>query len=177
MSYVLTAYVLDLAGLKSLIGSKDKSIIRDVEPMIEEAYEDDEEEADAQRAAVRALVMGEPLDPDNAARYGCALWNICRLKGEELLPDAWGGVRWNSVEACGLEELLTKTGPPVALPPNSDIPCIGYIQRDKVAQYVETAEKKKEESDGSGVVDLLDEYLGWLEIAQSKSKDIVFFYG
>jgi hypothetical protein len=127
MSYVLTAYVLDLADLKAAIGSKDKSILRDVEPSIEDIYGDDEEDADAQRAAVHALVMGEKLNPDNAARYGNALWDICRVKGEELLPEAWGGIRWDSVEACGLEEFLTKTGPPVVLPPYNDFPYIAYV--------------------------------------------------
>jgi hypothetical protein len=144
--------------------------------MIEETYEDDEEEADAQRAAVRALVMGEPLDLDNAAQYGCALWDICRLKGEELLPDAWGGVRWDSVEACGLEELLTKTGPTVALPPNPDIPHIGHVKRDKIDKYIDAAEDQKQKA-GPNVVGLLEEYQGWLEDARSKNKDIVFFYG
>ncbi len=175
MSYVLTAYILDLADLKSAVGSKDRSIIRDIEPMIEESFdEDEEEEADAQRAAVCALVMGEPMDPDNA-QYGHALWNICRVKGEEFLPDAWGGIRWDSVEACGLEDLLTKTGPPVALPPSEDFPNIGYIKRDMIAKYIEAAEEQKEKSTPN-VVGLLDEYLSWLERAQSENKDIVFFY-
>lgn len=176
MSYFLTAYLVNLADLKSVIGSKDESILSDIEPILEETYEGDEEEADAQRAAVRALVIGERLEPDNAARYGCAFWHICRVKGEELLPDAWGGVRWNSVEACGLEELLTKTGPPVALPPNRDIPHIGYIKRDQVAKYIKDAEKKIDESEGA-VIGLLEEYLGWLEMAQSQNRDVVLIYG
>jgi hypothetical protein len=145
MSYFLTAYLVNLADLKSVIGSKDESILSDIEPIIEETCEDDEEEAVAQRGAVRSLVMGEPLDPDNAARYGCAFWHICRVKGEELLPDAWGGIRCDSVKACGLEELLTKTGPPVALPPNSDIPHIAYLKRDQIAKYIEAATKKLDE--------------------------------
>jgi hypothetical protein len=175
MSYVLTAYLLDLADLKSVIGSKDQSIIHDVEPFIEEAFEDDEDDADAQRAAVRALVMGEPLDPDNAGQYTSALWDLCRVKGEELLPDAWGGIRWNSVEACGLEELLTKTAP-VALPQNEDLPHVGHVQRGNVAQYIAAAQDQKRKADPN-VIGLLDEYLGWLEEAKSQNKDIVFFYG
>ena len=176
MSYFLTAYLVNLADLKSVIGSKDESILRDIDPIIEETCEDDEEEAAAQRGAVRSLIMGEPLDPGNAARYGCAFWHICRVKGEELLPDAWGGIRWDSVKACGLEELLTKTGPPVALPPNSDIPHIAYLKRDQIAKYIEAAKKKLDESEGA-VIGLLEEYLWWLETAQSKNRDIVLIYG
>lgn len=176
MSYVLTAYVLDLADLDSVFGSKDKSVIRDIEQVIEETYEDDEEEADAQRAAIQALVMAEPLNPHNAAQYGYALWNICRLKGEELLPDAWGGVRWDSVEACGLEELLTKTSPSIALPRNKDIPYVGHVKREDVARYIQVAQDQKTKV-GPSIVGLLDEYLGWLEEARSKNKDVVFFYG
>jgi hypothetical protein len=176
MSYALTAYLLDLADLKSAIGSKDKSIIRDVEPGIENTYRRDKKQADVRRAAVRALVMGVKLDPKNAVQYGAALCDICRVKGEELLPDAWGGVRFESVEACGLEDLLTKTGPPVGLPPYTDFPCIGYIKRDKIAEYIKAAEEQKEEA-SPNVIGLLDEYLEWLETARSKCKDIVFFYG
>jgi len=176
MSYVLTAYVVDMAVLKAVVGSKDKSIIRGVEPMIEEAYEDDEDEADAQRAAVHTLVMGEKLDADSAAQYGNALWNICRLKGDELLPDVWGGIRWDSVEACGLEDLLTKTAGPIALPPTSDFPRIGYVRREEIAKYIEAARKQKEKVN-KDVVGLLNEYQGWLEEAKSQNKDILFFYG
>jgi hypothetical protein len=122
--------------------------------------------------------MGERLDPGNAAAYGNALWNICKaVADEELFPDAWGGVRWDAVEACGLVDLLTKTGPPVKLPPNQDIPHIGFIARDKIPQYIQAAENTKAETDKPGVEDLLDEYLQWLETARSEAKDIVFFYG
>src|ERR1700722_3278161 len=99
MSYVLTAYLVDLNSLKSVLGSKDQSIIAAVNPLIAETYEDDEEEAQGMQDTFRAIVMGEPLDPDNAAAYACALWELCKVKGEELLPDQWGGVRWDAVEA------------------------------------------------------------------------------
>ena len=176
MSYVLTAYLVDLPDLRSVVGSKDQSLLKAVEPIIAEAYEDDEEDAEAMQAAARALIMGEPLDPEIAANYGWAFWQICKVKGEELLPDAWGGIRWDSVEASGLEDLLTKVGPPIPLPPLTDIPSIGYVPRDKVAAYIQAAEESKEKVDVN-VVDLLDEYIEWLELAQSKNKDIVFFYG
>ncbi len=177
MSYVLTAYLVDLANVKSVIGSKDPSIMRGVEALISEAYEDDEEEVIAQSAALRQLIMGEPLDPENTDTYGCVLWHICKIKGEEMLPDYWGGVRWNAVEACELENLLTKTGPPVELPSNRDIPSIGHIKHDNIAAYLQAAEETKAKAKDSGVLDLLDEYIGWLETAASKNKDIVFFYG
>jgi hypothetical protein len=176
MSYVLTAYLVNAADLKSIVGSRDQSLIKAVEAIISETFEDDDEEAETQRAAVHALVMGEPPDPANAAAYGCALWHICKVKGEELLPDAWGGVRWDAVEACGLEDLLTKTELPVKLPPSRDIPHIGCICRDNVATYIKEAEEAREKIDPD-VGDLLDEYSGWLEAAQSKNKDIVLFYG
>ena len=107
----------------------------------------------------------------------CVLWQICKIKGEEMLPDYWGGVRWDAVETCGLENLLTKTAPLVELPPNQDMPSIGHIKRDNIAPYLRAAEERKAKTKESGVLDLLDEYIGWLETAASKNKDIVFFYG
>jgi hypothetical protein len=177
MSYVLTAYLVDLADLKSMMGSKDRSIIQDVESIISEVYEDDEEEIDPQNAAVRALVMGERLHPENSDAYASALWHICKVKGEELPPDAWGGVRWDSIEVCGLEDLLTKTGPPVKLPPHQDIPYVGHIKHSDVDPYLQTAEEKAADTDDDGVRGLLEEYIAWLEEAKSREKDIVFFYG
>jgi len=175
MSYSLTVYLVDLAEIKAVIGCKDPSIIDGVEVVIREEYDD--EDTIANSVALRHLIMGEPLDADNAPHYWCALGHICRFKGEELLPDCWGGVRWDAIEACGLEDLLTKTGPPVKLPPNPDIPSIGHIKRDNIARYLLAAEERKAKTNESGVLDLLDEYIGWLETAASKSKDIVFFYG
>jgi hypothetical protein len=34
----------------------------------------------------------------------------------------------------------------------------------------------KAESRARGLLELLDEYIGWLEIAVKKDKDVVFFY-
>jgi hypothetical protein len=174
MSYVLTSYLVDLAELESVIGCKDQSIIAAVEAMIQEKFDDeDDEDKIAQSVALRHLIMGEPRNLDDATQYGWVLWDICRFKGEEQLPDHWGGVRWDAVEACGLENLLTKTGPPVELPPNQDMPSIGHIKRDNIAAYLHAAEETK----AAGVLELLDEYTGWLETAATKNKDIVFFYG
>ncbi len=177
MSYVLTAYLVDLAGVKSVIGSKDLALIQAVEVAISEAYEDDEEEVIAQKAALSRFVMGEPLNGGDASHCGYILQNICRLKGEEMLPDYWGGVRWDAVEACGLKDLLTKTRSPVELPSNQNIPSIGHIKRDNITSYLQAAQELKAMTKDTSVVELLDEYIGWLEAAAERNRDIVFFYG
>jgi hypothetical protein len=117
MSYVLTAYLVDLSDLKSVVGSKDFSVAHAVEALISETYMGDKGAVIAQNAALRALIMGQPLNPNSGADYGWVLWHICQVRGEELPIDHWGGVRWEAVEVCGLEDLLTKTGPPIELPP------------------------------------------------------------
>jgi hypothetical protein len=180
MSYFLTAYVVDLADVKAVMGSKNASVMKAVEAMIQERY-DDEEDDEVQEdhtAALQQLIMGEPGDPGDPSAYGWVFQYICRARGEELLPDAWGGVRWDAVGVCGLEPLLTKTGASVPLPAwKGELPSIGHIKRSDLNSYLQAAAELKKKHKEEGINNLLDEYIGWLEEAAAKKKDIVLVYG
>jgi hypothetical protein len=183
MSYVLTGYIVDIPRLEAVIGSQDTSVVEAVmennpeEFDIDEDEFDDEEEGELTIAtALRHLIMGEEKDPEEAHQYGYAFAEICDCFGELQLCQMWNGVRWSAVEQCGLEDLLTKTGPPVQLPPNSDGPAIGHIRRGEVGQYLQAARDRLTKTQDSEIHDLLVEYIDWLEAAQRKGLDIVFFY-
>ncbi len=181
MSYVLSGCIIDLAKLRSVVGSGDASIVDAVKANAPEAFEDEEEYADDDEPvlseALRGLVMGDEIDPDNAFQYGYALQELCDYLGEMPEVDIWGGVGWGAVEVCGLEELLTKTGSPVPIPlEDGDFPAIGHINREQVGAYLQAANKRLQNSTDGEADGLLDEYIAWLETADEQKLDIVFFY-
>jgi hypothetical protein len=178
MSYVLTAYLVDIPQLKSLIGSKDESIVDTIVENNPEIFEDEDEFDDevVLSEALRQLIMGEAMDEEEAHQYGYALRELCDHSGKLQKCEHWNGVRWAAVEQCGLEELLTKFGPPISLPPIDGGPHIGHIRREQVKEHQKAAQSRAATAKDSDVRQLLDEYNTWLEAAAKKNLDLVFFY-
>ncbi|MEM7625044.1 MAG: hypothetical protein AAF333_05395 [Planctomycetota bacterium] len=180
MSYVLTGYAVEIDKLESLVGSGDAMAVSAVIANNPEEFEDDEYEEDDEltlRDAVWQLVMGQEKDPDEAYQYGYALQELCDCYGEALLPDLWGGVRWDAVEACGLEPLMTKTGPPVELPPSDDFPRIGHLRRGAaIESALGAARDRLDQVDDEEITELLEEFIGMLEATIGLGRDVVFFY-
>ena len=177
MSYALTAYIVDFNNLKSALGSKDDLFINAVDEIILKTCEDDGDEIESQKSALRTLVNGEPLDLNEGSLYGRVLWQICKVRGEELLPDIWGDVRWEAVEVCGLEDLLTKSQSPFGLPVSRDIPYVGCIKHHDIQTCVETVSKQMAKNRDLGATELLEEFITWLQAGISRKKDMIFFYG
>ncbi|TWT74655.1 hypothetical protein Pla123a_34790 [Posidoniimonas polymericola] len=182
MSYVLTAYVVDIDALSKAVGSGDEQLVtRVIESAPEEFDEDDLDDDELSlAAALRELVMAgtqsAPESEDDAHQYGYALQSLCRCLGDELLPEMWAGVRWEAVEDCGLEELLTESGPPVPLPENDDFPSIGHLKRGEIDKAIAAARKRLTKTVDEDIEDLLDEYIDWLEAGRTAHLDMVFFY-
>jgi hypothetical protein len=179
MSYVLTPYLIDLEKLRKSVGSGDESLIAAVISGNPKPFKADDEETEelSRREALRHLVMGDELDEDSAAQYGFALALVCHHLGEVILPDAWGGVSWRAVEATGLEDVLMRSGPPVALPPMPGLPVIAYLTAEQVVAEAAEIGNAQLEDDDEDLQELLEEFVGWLRKAASKRKDIVFYYG
>lgn len=184
MSYALNCFVIDIPKLKSVIGAGDESLVDAVKANTPEAFDDEEEEEDdeddeevSMSTALRQLIMGEELDEEQAHQYGYALQEICEYLGELQDADLWCGVRWSAVEACGLEPLLTKSGPPVGIPINQgDFPAIGQLDRAEMATHLQAANQRRAASQDSEINELLEEYIAWLEAAKQRGLDLVFFY-
>jgi hypothetical protein len=193
MSYVLSGYILDIEKLKSIVGSKDASLVEavmenspeefDLDEDEEDDWDDDDDEENDEEddevslaTALRQLIMNEAKNPEEAHQYGYALREICAYCGEALDSDMWGGVRWAAVEDCGLEDLLTKTGTPVPLPPIESFPTIGHIRRENLNGYLQAAKERLQKTEDSDIEELLEEYINWLETAADKKQDIIFFY-
>lgn len=176
MSHVVTPVLIDFQELRAAFGSRDEHLI---ETIVERAAEEwmfgeDESAPEELRQAIRHLIMGEPLDRLEPNRYYLAFESICSQLGDVILPDAWGGVRWEALEWVGLEVVILK-GPPVALPTPKFGHRVGFLDeaavRDKLAKLTDEPPISDDEDDA----ELLEEYVGWLREAASKMKSIVFF--
>jgi hypothetical protein len=179
MSYSLIPYVVDITQLKSIVGSKDESVVKAVVGVAsaECDEDDDEDQIDADlEEAIFQLVTGQETDEVDAYQLGYALQEICEYAGTRPPVSEWSGVRWSAIEACGLKELLTKTGPPIDLPASSDFPRIGHIRREAVADHRLKARARFQEIPQTDLRELFQEYISWLETAAAEGLDIVFFY-
>jgi hypothetical protein len=183
MSYCLTPFLVDVPKLRAIIGCRIPEIVtaakavchsRDAdEPDVE--FDEDEEQVPI-GTAIRHLVMGEPLNEDYGHCYGYALMELCHVAGELIGSRAWAPIPgWEAVEACGLGEILF-TGPPVELPTIDDFPGIGHELRGDLPARLQAAQARRQRIREPHLVEMLDEYIGWLTLARKKNKDIVFFY-
>jgi hypothetical protein len=179
MSYTLIPYFVDVAKLSSTIGSKDESVAKAVVAVASlECDEDDDEDQidDELEEAIFQLVTGEEKYPVGADQFGYALEEICEYCGKRPPIQYWDAVHWSAVEGCGLDDLLTNTGPPVQLPLSDDFPKIGHLRRENIAAHLQAARSRSETNRDQGVSELLGEYISWLETAARMKSDIVFFY-
>jgi hypothetical protein len=179
MSYVLTPFLVDLEKVRKAVGSRDESLIAAVIESNPDRFRVSEEEDAGQVSrslALRQLVMGEELDPASAGQYGVALELLCGHLGKEILPGAWGGVSWLALEATGIDDVLTKSGPPVPLPPMPVFPTIGHMTAQEAAAKAPEVDDALSTEDDEDLLELLEEYKGWLGEAASQKKDVVFFY-
>ncbi|MFC7742934.1 hypothetical protein ACFQXA_21240 [Nocardiopsis composta] len=102
MTHVLSPYAVDIAALRSLVGSGDERRLHSLdltdEDLLEEIDEVDESHlgwtADPVRSTLRGLVLGEEPDRRPAHLYGYCLEVLCRiLPCSTPLPSrAWTGI-------------------------------------------------------------------------------------
>jgi hypothetical protein len=179
MSYVLLPVVIDIPALEAAVGSKDQALIDAIMAHDPDYYKSDLTDDGARVTpgmAIHHLVMGKPLNEDYAHEYGYALSAMCSHMGEVIVPKHWAGVGWDVVDRCGLEVVMTETGPPVPLPPIDNFPMIGHIRRADLESHLEAARERRRNASDDSVIELIDEYIQWLDDAQRKSLDVVFFY-
>ena len=150
MSYSLVPYLVDLEKLRRVMGSKDDVLLKsvlsnigdedetsdDAEGDNDEDVEEDEEEEISMTRAVTDLISGnKPVDGSGHV-YGYALENICNTIGTRLGADEWCGIRWEVLEATGVETLLVTSGSPVPLPEIDDFPTIGFLTLDETEKML-----------------------------------------
>lgn len=147
MSYTLCPYLVDLEKLKKTIGSNDQKLIQAIVTSNPDEFhdnhedlDDDEEDNDDEislKQALEDLVVGKKPDAESAHQYGYALEKICRYIGDTPAEtDSWSGIHWEVLESTGVDQILSKSGPPVKLPPISDFPTIGYLTTNDISSVI-----------------------------------------
>jgi hypothetical protein len=177
MSYAVTPVLVDIQNVRDTLGSRDERLIAILVEQAAEAFtfgEEDESGPSQLREAIRCLIMGESLDRLAPDRYRFAFEMICSHLGEVILPDAWGGVRWDALELVGLEDVVS-AGPPVPLPDDKLDPRIGFLTAADVEHRLSGIAENPPVSDDEDVLELREEYDGWLREAASRNMGIVFF--
>jgi hypothetical protein len=174
VSYVLVPYLIDLAKLRSAVGSKDLALveaIRKTDPEKFDLRDDDLTLGDA----LSQLVMGEKLGRKATHQYGYALIRLCEHLGQRLDADEWSGVRLAALQDSGVAALM-QSGPPVKLPKNPDVPLVGFLERAQVAEMVSKMGDEGLTHDDEDLQELLTEFEGWLRAAVKAKRDIVLFF-
>jgi len=177
MSYVLQSYVIDLQVLTSAIGSKDQALLRSVIESDPDAFEEVLGGREIQpQQALSELVMDLALDPEQGHAYGNALEKLCAHLGSGLPVKYWDAVRDAALSATGVDKILEESGPPVKLPRVDDFPIIGHIPAEKMVVTMKEMRLRLQNCRDDGVTDLLEEFIEWLEQAETEKKGLVLVY-
>jgi hypothetical protein len=177
VSYTLTAFTVDLDGLRRVVGAGSAALLAAVVEYHPEAFaeeEDPEEEELPLRAALSELLQGKLSDPASAHQYGYALRELCDYLGEEV--GSWSDIRWWVIKRTGLDRVLESSGSPIPLPDNpGDFPVIGHIPRGQLPQRLEEARSRLATAD-EDFTPLYLQLKGWLEDAAAAGRDLILFY-
>lgn len=75
-----------------------------------------------------------------------------------------------------LERVLTKTSPPIEIPPQGEFPRVGHIRRGEIPPFQAATNPLREKTSDSDLKELLDELGGWIATASDENLDLVLFY-
>ena len=206
MSYGVTPFAVSLPQIRKAVGSRSKSILRDLREefedelaedreQVEEANEDDEFDPELSlERALRHLILDEERWDYEGAKYGYAVEMICSFYGEILPNDHWTGISLGWAESVNdsLLELgvsaetfsifghLFYRGSPVEIPEIDDFPCIGYVTQSEIPDVLtELTDKQLSRingDDGEEIQVELKQVRDWLETCQRDKTDLVCFY-
>jgi hypothetical protein len=180
MSYTLTPYLLDLGRLRALVGSKDQSVIAAIRTNDPERFDEEDDDSDGVSLgqALTNLIMGTPPGKAGAHQYGYALEAMAEHVGKRLEIDVWEGARGSALQALSLGQVF-KRGAPITLPKYGDFPAIAYLTRTEIVELLPRVPTLRASLRDRSLVELLDEFDGWLKVAASEksdAKDLLFCF-
>ena len=196
MTHVLSPYAVDIAALRSLVGSGDERRLHSLdltdEDLLEEIDEVDESHlgwtADPVRSTLRGLVLGEEPDRRPAHLYGYCLEVLCRiLPCSTPLPSrAWTGIDFllfmhvkAELQKAGSAfdpATLIRTGPPVPLPPAGETRRIGHLEAEQVPEILADLDRIDEASIAPDVLSPIRQLHGWLRECARTGRGLVTYY-
>lgn len=179
MSYILTAYILDIDQLKSVFGSNDQKLLNairenQVERLeeLDECFEDEiEEGAPTTFAAIEQIVAGVITNSDDAAfQYGYAIEFICQELGERVLTDDLG-----ILSVLKLNTKLSQPRLPLPIPQPEDFPEISFLTAYEVTTEHSRFTEEKSTWPQNKLRKSREEFFEILSRARQSGKDLVTF--
>ncbi len=140
--------------------------------------------------ALRDLIAGTTLDKADGEYHAWALKALCWYLGEFLDNSEWATIRsvWSDYvdhvlaeggvpeDALSIHRHILYRGAPISIPEPADFPFMGYLSRTEIAPAAaalsQCAVPEANEDARSSIVQIG----GWLERAQEKNVDLLFFY-
>ena len=165
MSYTVTFYLADISKLRSVMGSKNASLLKEME-------EPDDDEIQF----VETLLMGTKQDEDYGADYGYTLERIvAHLFGDcENVPE-FEGLRCGEFDDPPLDWLLL-SGPPVTLLPYGDFPYVGHLFLKDIQKMLKEWKACQIDEYTPEIQTQIEGMLGVFKNAVKKKKDVISFY-
>ena len=179
MNYRLVPYSVQLADVRTLIGSEQESLAtRICQQFFAAECHQHPIGVDVKSElfdAVAELVQSDYLEPERANHYGYALQAICEFLGTRLKTNNWNEVKWATLEDTGLNAVMGK-GSPVPLPLIPDFPTISHLTNKKIRQQIEQPTGNSLKIESKETQCLLEDFDRWVQQAYEAKQDLVFFY-
>ncbi|HUT94148.1 MAG TPA: hypothetical protein VMY37_32105 [Thermoguttaceae bacterium] len=175
MGYVLSAYIVSVDHLRSVVGSGDTKLLKRVIKSNPDEFDGQDEFPEGSNrlplaTALQHIIDGQPLVEREYNQYGYALEELCRYLGVVCLADRW------DIGSTGIDRIL-ETGPPVQLPPREGSPKIGVLLLSEIESELERVEAEAATASEEHVTDFFAEWSRCLQKASKTGKDVLLFYG
>lgn len=206
MRHGLTPFAVSIHQIRSVIGSRSKSILLELREEFEDELQEDREAVDEANSddefdpelalddALRHLIMDEERWDYEGPKYGFALEMLCSFYGEFLTNDHWSEIHWEwaetvhdalveigvDAELFSVFNFLIGRGAPVSIPDIEEFPYIGYVELDEIPSILAALSDKRfsaiQGEDAQAVRDSLLQVRAWLETCRREKSDLVCFY-
>jgi hypothetical protein len=206
MSYGVTPFAVSLPQLQKVVGSRSKSVLRELREEFEEELLEDREEVEEANEddefdpglplddALRHLIMDEERWDYEGAQYGYAIEILCSFYGEFLPNDHWTGMDhdWAETVNDALQEIgvpsetfsilghLLHRGSPVDIPEIDDFPFVGYVTLAEIPGALTALTDERfaviEHQNADQIRISLKQIREWLETCHRDKSDLVCFY-
>ena len=206
MSFGLLPFSVKLQQVRKAVGSRSKSLLRELleefeeelsedRDAVDEANEDDEFDPELPlEDALRHLVMDEERWDYEGAKYGIAIEKLCTFYGDFLPNDYWAGVEltWAESVSDALQDVgfpagafsildhLIDRGSPIEIPEIDDVPLIGYLTLGEIPAALGTLSEERIEVIKHDQCERtrasLKQVRDWLETCLRDKTDLVCFY-
>lgn len=206
MTHGVTPFAVSLPQLLKVVGSRSKSLLRELREefedelledreLVDEANEDDEFDPElALDDALRHLIMDEERWDYEGSKYGYAVQMLCSFYGDILPNDRWLGpsLDWaeivnDALDGVGVQREsfsvlghLLYRGSPVNIPDIDDFPLVGYVTLAEIPDVLSLLTDERlaaiKHEDADNIRVSVEQIREWLETCQREKSDLVCFY-